>query len=139
MPLARMVGPQGRVICRDVEPRMIDRLRRRARKAGLTDRIDAAICAGDDLGIGDRRGEFDLAVTIHVIHEVPDQSKLLAQLFDVLRPGGRVVVLEPKGHVKERDFQRTLQSAVAAGFSELPPFKVRGDLTALLAKPRSET
>jgi len=135
LPLARMVGPQGRVICVDVEPRMIARLRRRAHRAGLADRIDASICARDDLGIDRRRGEVDLVVAIHVVHEVLDQKMLLTQLFDALRPGGRLLVLEPKGHVKEHDFQRTLKVAGATGLRELSPPGVRGDHTALLEKP----
>ena len=43
LPLARMVGPTGRVLSVDVEPRAVDRLRRRAHKAGLGDRIEAYI------------------------------------------------------------------------------------------------
>ena len=33
--IAKLVGPSGRVVAVDVEPRMIERLKRRARKAGL--------------------------------------------------------------------------------------------------------
>src|ERR1019366_7798869 len=39
--LARLVGGSGRVIAVDVEPKMIERLKQRARKAGLSERIDA--------------------------------------------------------------------------------------------------
>ena len=37
--LARLVGPSGHVIAVDVQPQMIAGLRRRARRAGLLDRI----------------------------------------------------------------------------------------------------
>ncbi len=36
LPLARMVGPAGRVVAVDIQARMLDALERRARKAGLT-------------------------------------------------------------------------------------------------------
>jgi SAM-dependent methyltransferase len=41
--IAKLVGFSGRVVAMDVEPRMIERLERRARKAGLLDRIDARL------------------------------------------------------------------------------------------------
>lgn len=44
LPMARMVGPRGTVVCLDVQPEMLDALRRRAAKAGLADRIDARAC-----------------------------------------------------------------------------------------------
>ena len=70
LPLARTVGPNGRVICVDLQQKMIDGLARRARKAGLLDRLALSVCGSDELGLGDWRGRVDLAVAIHVIHEV---------------------------------------------------------------------
>ena len=52
--LARLVGPEGRVIAVDVQPQMIAGLRRRAERAGLIDRIDIRL-AGDDGSGGARR------------------------------------------------------------------------------------
>ena len=45
LPMARLVGPAGKVVCADVQPKMLDALRRRAAEAGLADRIDARVCA----------------------------------------------------------------------------------------------
>ena len=41
--LARLVGSKGRVVAVDVEPKMIAGLRRRAERAGLSDRLDARV------------------------------------------------------------------------------------------------
>lgn len=41
LPLARLVGPSGRVVCVDIQKRMIAALKRRAASTGLADRIDA--------------------------------------------------------------------------------------------------
>ena len=43
--LARLVGGSGRVIAVDIQPRMLDGLRRRAAKAGVLDRVDARLAA----------------------------------------------------------------------------------------------
>jgi ubiquinone/menaquinone biosynthesis C-methylase UbiE len=117
LPLARLVGPDGRVVCVDLQQRMIDGLRRRARKAGVLDRIETAVCNADDLGIGAWACRIDLALVIHVIHEVPDEGRFLRQIHAALRPGGTLVVIEPKGHVTPARFEETLALADAAGFS----------------------
>ena len=43
LPLARMVGPKGRIVAVDIQPKMLSGLRRRAQKAGLLSRIEFAI------------------------------------------------------------------------------------------------
>lgn len=139
LPLARMVGPQGRVICVDLQERMINRLGRRARKAGLSDRIEASICKANDLGISEWRGRVDLVAAIHVIHEVPDQSAFLTQLHGLLRSGGRLLILEPKGHVTDEEFSGTLERAREAGFIELPPTRLRRDHAALMENPTDQS
>ena len=41
--LARLVGPEGRVVAVDVQPKMVEGLQKRARRAGLSDRIEARV------------------------------------------------------------------------------------------------
>ncbi len=116
--LARLVGPRGRVVAVDLQPKMIAGLRRRAGRAGLADRIDARVCApGGDLGIGDLAGTIDLAVLIYMLHEVGDQDGFLRALAAALRPGGDVLLIEPRGHVSGETFQASLDRAAAAGLA----------------------
>ena len=117
LPLARLVGAEGRVVCVDLQQRMIDGLRRRARKAGVLDRVETAVCSSHDLGIGEWAGRIDLALVIHVVHEVPDADRFLRQIHAALRPGGTLVIIEPKGHVTPGQFEETLALAEAVGFS----------------------
>jgi ubiquinone/menaquinone biosynthesis C-methylase UbiE len=115
LPLARMVGPTGRVICVDLQEKMIAGLMRRARRAGLADRIDATVSSSNDLGLRAFTGSADLAIAIHVVHEVPDQHRFLEQMHDVLRPGGELLIVEPRGHVSPDAFEHTLVTAGTAG------------------------
>jgi SAM-dependent methyltransferase len=135
LPLARLVGPTGAVISVDLQPRMIDGLLRRARRAGLADRIRPVVCTADDAGLRPFRGTGDVAVAIHMLHEVPDRGRLLQQLFAALAPGGALIVLEPAGHVSAEDFDRTLASAAAAGFVRTSRRVAGRGLSAVLAKP----
>lgn len=118
LPVARMVGPTGRVLCVDVQEKMLGGLRKRAERAGLGDRIDAILCTTDSLGVEAWNGRVDLALLIHVLHEVPDGAGLLRQIYQALRPGGRLLIVEPKGHVTAARFAAQLDAARAAGFLE---------------------
>jgi len=115
--LARLVGPRGKVVAVDLQEQMIAGLRRRAVRAGLADRIEGRVCGPDDLGVGDLAGSFDLAVLIHMLHEVDDQAGFLRSLAAALKPGGGVLVVEPRGHVSPAAFQASLERAAAAGLS----------------------
>jgi ubiquinone/menaquinone biosynthesis C-methylase UbiE len=137
LPLARMVGPQGRVICVDIQRPMINRLLKRARKAGLDDRVVAHVCPDNDWGLQQWEGETDLVTAIHVIHEVPDTKAFFTQAHAVLKSGGRLLILEPKGHVSSEAFQLTLERARQAGFEDLEPPRLRGERTALMQSRRS--
>ena len=116
--LARGVGPSGRVVAVDVQPRMLAALTRRARRAGLGDRIEARLAAPDGLGLSALDGQVDLVLAFYLVHELPDEAAFFREAARLLAPGGRILVAEPKGHVSEADFSRTLERARAAGLAE---------------------
>jgi 2-polyprenyl-3-methyl-5-hydroxy-6-metoxy-1,4-benzoquinol methylase len=119
LPLARMVGPSGRVVCVDLQPRMIAGLIRRAHKAGLGGRIDAVEGTLEDPRLDALRGAVDFAAAVHMVHEVPAPDGFLARLCALLRPGARLLLVEPKGHVSAPAFEKTVERAVGAGLKEL--------------------
>ena len=111
----------------DVQPRMLAQLQRRAERAGLADRIEATVTAPDDLGLDRLAGTLDLAVAIHVVHELGDAPAILSQVHRLLKAAGQLLIVEPKGHVSAAAFAETRAQTRAAGFTELqPPPKWRG-------------
>jgi SAM-dependent methyltransferase len=118
LPLARMVGEKGRVVCLDIQPRMLAALERRARGAGLQQRIETRLCAPEAMGLAEQADTFDLAVLIHVLHELPDARAALVAIRTALAPGGRVLLIEPPGHVSAADFERQIETASAVGLAE---------------------
>jgi ubiquinone/menaquinone biosynthesis C-methylase UbiE len=137
LPLAGMVGPGGRVIAVDIQPKMIAVLTRRAQKAGLLDRIDARCADGGGLGIADLNQRVDFAAAIHVVHEMPDQPAFFDEIAGALKPGGRLLVIEPKGHVTPRRFEKTAASATRAGLEIDDGFAGIKQRKLLLVKPPS--
>ena len=122
--LARLVGDTGCVGAVDIQPQMLARLKRRAAKAGVLERLDVRLAKPDSLGIGDVTGA-DFALAFAVVHEVPDADAFFSQLAHALKPGAGLLFAEPKGHVKLAAFEEELGAAVRAGFTLLdrPPVK----------------
>ncbi len=135
--MARRVGPRGRVIAVDVQPKMLEVLLRRAGNAGLADCIEARLPAGDHLGMHDYQGKVDFALAFAMVHEVPKPKLLLEDIQAALRPGGKLLVAEPVGHVTAAAFEVTLSLARELGFAlELRPAIPRSH-AAVLGKPQS--
>ena len=120
LPMAQMVGPGGKLLCVDVEPEAVARLRRRAEKAGLSARIEARLCSPKSLGLDEWRGRVDLVTVIHALHEFEDVPGFLAQAGSLLKPDGRMLVIEPKGHVSPQAFSEELAVCRSVGFREVP-------------------
>jgi ubiquinone/menaquinone biosynthesis C-methylase UbiE len=112
LPLARLVGPAGSVIAADLQPHMLDILRRRAERAGLLSRIRLHRCAADWMGV---ETPVDFVLAFAVVHEAPDVGALLAEVAALLKPGGRFLLAEPRAHVTVQAFEATLAQARAAG------------------------
>ena len=135
--LARRVGSQGRVIAIDVQPKMLEVLVRRARKAGLAERIESRQPKGEHLGINDYEGKVDFTLAFAMVHEVPQPRALLADVYRALRAGGKLLVAEPVGHVKPEEFEGTLALARELGFGlESRPVIRRSQTGLLIREPQ---
>lgn len=136
IPMARMVGPKGRVICLDVQAPMLVRLGERARKAGVSDRIDAWLCVGESFAIQDLDGQIDFALAFAVIHEMPDPRAFFCAAFRALRAGAPLLVAEPKNHVSTEAFAETTLIAEHAGFTAAVPPLIARSHVLLMERPR---
>ena len=114
IPMARMVGETGKVVAVDVQQRMLSFLESRAKKAGLSQRIETRLVSNESLGI---QVPVDFALAFWMVHEVPDQSRLLEELNSILKPGGLFLMVEPAIHVSEKAYGETLRRALAVGFA----------------------
>jgi ubiquinone/menaquinone biosynthesis C-methylase UbiE len=115
LPLAKLVGPNGRVIAVDIQVKMIDKLRKRAQRAGLVDRIDLRLAGRDLLGIVDLHNRVDFVLAFAVVHEVASAQRFFREIAGVLRPRGSMLLVEPSVHVPRNKFAIELEAARSAG------------------------
>ena len=132
--LARQVGTSGRVIAVDVQPKMLDRLKSRAAKAGLESRIEARAAAADSMGIADLRGLVDFTLSFAVVHEFPDAGRFFAEVALASKPGATLLFAEPAGHVKIAEFDSELKAACQVGFRVVARPSISHSQAALLKK-----
>ncbi len=121
--MAKMVGDTGLVIAVDFQQKMLDVLRKRAEKQGISDRIRTHRCEAHRLGV---EVPVDFALASMMVHEVPDQRRLLGEIHGCLKPGGRFLVAEPKIHVPGKAFAQTVMLATDLGFKAIGEPRVHG-------------
>ncbi len=90
IPLAKAVGPTGRVVASDLSEAMLAALRHNAEEAGVSN-LETRACDAADLPFPD--ASFDLVTSRFGIMFVVDTARALAELRRVLKPGGRVALL----------------------------------------------
>ncbi len=89
--LARRVGPTGQVLAEDIVPAYLSRLK---------GRVDAEHLDNVEVSLGEAHdprlpvGEADVALLVHMYHEVTQPYGLLWNLHAALKPGARVAVVD---------------------------------------------
>jgi len=122
IPLAKMVGEQGKVIAIDLQEKMLAGVKRRAERAGVINRVQLHQARPDQIGI-DASGDFALA--FWMVHEVPDQLDFLRQVYNLLKPEAGFLIVEPVIHVTSAAFNKTVGIAKTIGFKPVSSPKIR--------------
>jgi ubiquinone/menaquinone biosynthesis C-methylase UbiE len=135
LPMAEMVGPHGRVVCVDLQPRMLQVLRRRAARRGLSARMETHVSSEGSIGLRGHDGSFDFALAFYMLHEVKQPAGLLCEIHQLLKPGAALLLVEPKGRVSNAGFERTVALALEAGFVETERPEIRRSYAVGLVKP----
>jgi ubiquinone/menaquinone biosynthesis C-methylase UbiE len=129
--LARLVGEKGAVISVDLQEKMLDGLRRRAKRAGVSQRIYLHQCRPESIGVKD---PVDFALTFWMVHEVPHRKGFLNEIFSILTPMGKYLLVEPKMHVSQNRFEEIVKDGSQIGFRILEHPKISFSRAALFGK-----
>lgn len=134
LPMARSVGSAGKVYCFDIQEKMLENLVRRAKKAGLENIIDPRLISDNSNNFSSLEQQADFALLFAVAHEVPDREKLFGTLASMMKPKGKLLFAEPKGHVSPEDFGESVFFAEKAGFKKSQTLQDPRSLSILLEK-----
>jgi predicted methyltransferase len=88
---SKAVGKEGRVLALDVEPNMVEYMKRRARQARWVN-VEPRVVAPDDPGLAP--SGVDRIVIVDTWHHIDDRPAYAAKLLGALRPGGSVLVVD---------------------------------------------
>ena len=91
-PLAKTVVPDGKVIAVDIETGLLSYIRERAQKENIPN-IETHLAEPNDAKLS---GEVvDLALIHDVLHHIENRALYLKNLFQYIKPGGRVAIVDP--------------------------------------------
>ena len=89
---ARLTGAEGRVVVADINASMLQVGRDRLRDAGVTGNVEWVQADAEQLPFPDNH--FDLVTIAFGLRNTTDKVQALQSMYQALKPGGRVLVLE---------------------------------------------
>lgn len=100
LPVARAISPGGRLFAVDVQREMLTRLDAKLRQIGASGNI--SLVEGDATGTALPDAGCDRVLIANVWHELPDHAGALCEFARILRPGGRLAILDWRTDVPAR-------------------------------------
>ena len=100
LPLATAVGEKGRVYAIDIDPGLLAIVGEKTKSAGLAN-VETILAGETDPLVPE---PVDLLFLSDTLHHLPEQGSYVKQFAKLLRPGGRVAIIEfaeghwPAGH-----------------------------------------
>lgn len=110
--MAKMVGSSGTVIAADLQQQMLEKVRKKAVRKKMIDRMEFHSCKPDSINY---KGKVDFILAFYMIHETASPEKVLGEMRSMLSEGGKILIVEPKMHVSQKLFEEMLDQAAQAG------------------------
>ena len=125
--LARVVGAAGRVFGQDVLPRYLAGLTERVGREGLT---NVTMAQGDPHDPRLPPRSVDVAILVHMYHEIAQPFAFLHNLMPALRPGARVGVVDLDRPTDQHGTPRKLLACefAAVGYRQIAVSDLDGNL-----------
>ena len=122
--LAERTGPGGKVYANDIQPAMLDLLRRNMRQRHL-DNVEPVLGTVDDPKLPP--AAMDLVLLVDVYHEFSEPQKMLRKIRESMKPGARLVLLEYRAEDPSVPIRPEHKMTVAGVKAELEPEGFRLD------------
>jgi len=134
IPAAEITGTEGKVICVDLQEKMLASLKKRVEKKGLSQRMVLLKCSYEDTGLKPYINKINLALLFAVAHEVADKESLFADIYNALVDDGKLIFSEPSGHLSKKDFDEEVAVAEKTGFIVESGIKIKNAYSVILKK-----
>ena len=123
--LSPIVGPHGRIIAEDVVPEYLQDLSSRVHGLGLQ---NVTISLGEPHDPILPAGSLDIAILVHMYHEITQPYALLYNLVPALKPGARVGIVDAYGPTSEHGTPPSLLRCefTAVGYREVSLDRLTG-------------
>jgi precorrin-6B methylase 2 len=89
--MAKLVGPQGKILGVDIQQEMLDLLQRNMAKRGITN-VTSVLGTTNDPKLA--ASSVDTILMVDVYHEFDQPYEMLVGMQRALKPGGRIVLVE---------------------------------------------
>ena len=119
--IAKMLNGKGKVIAADVQEGMLNIIRKKVKDTPLAQRIELHQSSFEHIGVVEK---VDFVLAFYMVHEVRNQKAFLEELTSILKPEGRILIIEPKFHVTKAAFSRMVETAKAMGLTVVESPKV---------------
>jgi len=96
----------------------------------VNDRMEFHQCQANAPGLNQK---VDFILAFYMIHETPDAKGCLREMRKLLKPGGKMLVVEPKMHVNQELFETMQGEAKDVGFKILEIPKGKGGRSVLFS------
>jgi ubiquinone/menaquinone biosynthesis C-methylase UbiE len=120
--IARRIGHTGKVLAVDIQPGMLDLLKKNSEQANLAN-IDLVLGRETDPCL--KPQSVDLALMVDVYHEFQDPEPMMSGIRQALKPGGRLVLVEYRGEDPDVPIKPEHKMTVEQVLKEIEPMGFR--------------
>lgn len=114
--IAKLLNGSGKVIAADLQDGMLKKVKQKISGTELEQNIVLHKCQSETIGVKEK---VDFVLAFYVVHEVPNQDKLFLELKSILKPDGKIFIVEPNFHVPKKSFETMLERVKSNGFEIL--------------------
>lgn len=127
--MAKLVGESGKVIAADLQPQMLEKVEKKARKHKVHQRMEFHQCHATGIGLNK---QVDFILAFYMIHETGDPKIFLTEMKQMLKENGKILIVEPKMHVSQQLFESMLKEAREVGLKVAKHPEKKGGRSVLL-------
>jgi ubiquinone/menaquinone biosynthesis C-methylase UbiE len=111
--IAKIVGQKGKVFAADLQEGMLQIIENKIADTELEKIIQLHKTEKDKINLPEK---VDFIFAFYVIHEIPNKENLFKEFKNILSENGRILIVEPIGHVSGKAFESMLVIAKNIGF-----------------------